>query len=49
MKKLLFVLAVLTLAGAWSAVSTSTEAGSDKDKPDQYGKFVSGSLVISQL
>jgi len=49
MKKLLFVIAVLALAGVWSALSTSTQAGDDKDKPDQYAKFVSGSLVISQL
>ena len=49
MKKLLFVIAVLALAAVWSALSTSTQAGDDKDKPDQYAKFVSGSLVISQL
>jgi len=49
MKKLLFVFAVLAFAGVWSALSIKTEAGGDKNQPDKYGKFVSGSLVISQL
>ncbi|HEY2867000.1 MAG TPA: DNA/RNA non-specific endonuclease [Pyrinomonadaceae bacterium] len=49
MKKLLFVFAVLALAGVWSALSIRTQAGDDKDKPDQFAKFVSGGLVISQL